>query len=240
MDNARCALTEGQVVFHKPMETHSHVANGQNASNIVVIAFSCQSPILSFFDKKIFSLEKSSKKILSLFLSEASNALGQLCGDYENKSPLDFSHAQPGAVQLMQCYLVEFLFSLIRTNSERIQPLAQIADVHRIAESSLADSVLHYMQANITRPPSLQLLCEQFSISRTYLCSIFKASVGTSPVDYWISLKIREAKKLIREGNLNVTQIAEYLGYAGIHHFSRMFKKVVGISPTDYRNSVGE
>ena len=142
VDGVGCSLEKGQVIFHEPMEAHCHVANQRNASNVVVISFSCDSPLMSFFHKKIFSLQKAPQKILSLFLSEAGNALGQLCGDYQNKSPLDFSHAKPGAVQLMQCYLVEFLFSLIRGDETFVETLRPTPSTRQIAENSLADSII--------------------------------------------------------------------------------------------------
>ena len=83
-----------------------------DASNVVVVSFPCHSPLMSTFNKKIFSLEKGSQKVLSLFLAEARGALGQISGEYENKSPLDFSHARQGSVQLMQCYLITLIMTL--------------------------------------------------------------------------------------------------------------------------------
>lgn len=77
VDGIGCALTKGQMIFHQPMEPHTHIANGQDASNIVVVSFACRSPLMSFFNKKIFSLEKPSQKVLSLFLAEAKKHLGR-------------------------------------------------------------------------------------------------------------------------------------------------------------------
>lgn len=239
VDGIGITLEKGQMIFHQPMEMHSHIANHVDASNVVVVSFACRSSLMSFFNKKIFSLERPSQKVLTLFLTEARNALGQLPGEYENKSPLDFSHAKQGSVQLMQCYLVEFLFSLIRSDDASVRAMQHTPDARLRAESSLVDSIENFIEAHMTEPPSLPLLCSHFSISRTYLCRIFKESTGTSPVDYWIALKITEAKKLIRQGNHNMTQISEHLGYSSIHHFTRMFKRVSGLSPTAYRNSVG-
>ena len=233
-----CELTKGQVIFHSPQEPHSHIANHKHSSNLVVVSFSCTSPLMSAFTQKIFHLEKNSQKILSLFLNEAENALGKIPGDYSNKAPLDFSHAAIGSVQLMQCYLVEFLFSLIRSDDASVQAMQHTQASHHIAESSLVSSIESFIEENLTEPPSLPLICSHFSLSRTYLCRIFKAGTGTSPIDYWIDLKIREAKKLIREGNHNITQISELLGYTSIHHFTRMFKRVTGLSPTAYKTSV--
>ena len=240
VDGVGCELTKGQVIFHQPTESHTHFANEKSAGNVVVVAFSCDSPSMSFFNQKIFSLEKTSQKLLSLFLSEAEEDVGGICRDFENKSPLDFSNAKLGTVQLMQCYLVEFLFSLIRCDESSISPLERTENSRQLAESSLVDSILLYIQNNLSHPPSLTTLCDHFSISRTYLCRVFKESVGTSPIDFWISAKIKEAKKLIREGNHNITQISEQLGYTSIHHFTRMFKRCTGMSPTSYKTSVGK
>jgi AraC-like DNA-binding protein len=237
VDGVGCSLSSGQVIFHQPMESHTHIGNGRDAGNVVVISFSCDSPVMSFFNRKIFSLQKTSKKVLSLFLAEATNALGAICRDYNDTSPLDFSNAPLGSTQLMQGYLTEFLFSLIRNNSG-VTTLEATQNTRQMAENSLVNSILYFIQDNLNQPPSLETLCTRFSLGRTYLSRIFKEATGSSPVDYWIHAKIKEAKKLIREGNLNITQISEILGYSGIHHFTRMFKRITGMSPTDYKNTV--
>lgn len=239
VDGVGCSLSSGQVIFHQPMEPHSHIGNGQDVGNVVVVSFTCNSPIMSFFNRKIFTLEKNSQKVLSLFLSEATKAQGNICGDYNDTSPLDFSNAPLGSTQLMQGYLAEFLFSLIRNNhSASITALESNSDSRQMAESSLVNSIVYFMQDNLHQTPSLSTLCEYFCVGRTYLCQIFREVTGNSPVDYWISLKIREAKRLIREGNMNITQIADALGYSSIHHFTRMFKRVTGLSPTAYKSTV--
>jgi YesN/AraC family two-component response regulator len=47
-------------------------------------------------------------------------------------------------------------------------------------------------------------------------------------------LKIKEAKRLIREGQMNFTEISEFLGFSSIHYFSKLFKKPTGKSPSEY------
>lgn len=239
VDGVGCSLSSGQVIFHQPMESHSHIGNGHDAGNVVVISFSCDSPLMAFFNRKIFSLQKNSQKVLSLFLTEATNALGKICRDYSDTSPLDFSNAPLGSAQLMQGYLTEFLFSLIRNSSaSAVTPLKATHDTRQLAESSLVNSIIYFMQDNLDKAPSLGLLCSQFSVGRTYLSRIFKEATGSSPVNFWIHAKMKEAKKLIREENLNVTQISETLGFTSIHHFTRMFKRMTGMSPTAYKNTV--
>ena len=57
-------------------------------------------------------------------------------------------------------------------------------------------------------------------------------------MEYYSKLKIKEAKKLIRESTYSVSEISEMLGYSSIHIFSRAFKKKTGMSPTDYSKSI--
>ena len=57
-------------------------------------------------------------------------------------------------------------------------------------------------------------------------------------IEYFSMLKIKSAKHFIRMGSLNFTQIAEQLGYTSIHYFSRQFKKLAGMTPSEYASSV--
>ena len=62
--------------------------------------------------------------------------------------------------------------------------------------------------------------------------------MGMGVMTYFRNAKIDYAKILIREANFNITQISEKLGYSGIDKFSRQFKAVTGMSPTEYARSV--
>ena len=70
------------------------------------------------------------------------------------------------------------------------------------------------------------------SVSKLKL--LFREKYGGGPINYFIELKIEKAKQLIDEGNLNLTEIAESLGFNSLHYFSRLFKKMTGISPSKY------
>ena len=107
-----------------------------------------------------------------------------------------------------------------------------------IAYNSLCELMCEYMKENIYNPLTLKELCNHFMIGKTQLCKIFRENTGQSPIDYYTDLKMKEAKRLLREKNDSVSQIADKLGYSSIHIFSRAFKKSVGFSPTVYSKSV--
>lgn len=231
-------LEQGQAIFHEPNEIHAHISDNNVANNMIVISFTCDSEIMEYFKGKTFNLDKTSKTLLSLFLGEAKNTLGKIPNEYTNKENLIFLSSVFGSSQLLQCYFTEFLIRLIRTGSFCSEPV-QIGDYSRdIANNSLIGLICDYMSDNIYTPLSLKDICEHFYIGKTRLCNIFKENTSQSPKEYYSELKIKEAKKLLREKKYSISQISLMLGYSSIHTFTRAFKKAVGFTPTAYKNTI--
>lgn len=233
-----CTLEQGQAIFHEPMEIHAHVSDNQVANNMLIISFTTDSDVMQYFKSKTFTLDKTTKTLLSLFLEEAKIALGKVPGDYKDKNNLCFLPAAFGSTQLLQCYFTEFLIRLIRSGNSLSKNMHPSKKSRAIANSSLSELICEYMKSNIYSSLSLKELCSHFLLGKTQLCKIFRESTGQSPMGYYMDLKIKEAKKLIREENYSVSQISDMLGYSSIHIFSRAFKKAVGLSPTSYAKSI--
>ena len=231
-------LRQGQVIFHRPMEVHAHVSNLIDPNNMLVISFSSDSPAMEYFDKKIFTLGKTEKTLLSLFINEARVALGEISNDYHNRLPLDFSSAPRGSFQLLECYLTEFLLVLLRSGDETGSTILRSEKSRALGQSSLIELIVSYLEENVTAPVTLSDLCARFFVGKTQLCALFDEHVGKSPMEYFAELTITEAKKLLRNDDLSVSRIADMLSYSSIHNFSRAFKRAVGISPSDYRKKI--
>ena len=75
-------------------------------------------------------------------------------------------------------------------------------------------------------------------VSPSYMTALFHKNLQISPGEYIRRIKIQESKQMIREGNMNFTEIAAALHYSTVHHFSRQFKEKFGITPTEYAKSV--
>jgi len=233
-----CPLKEGQVIFHEPMEIHAHVSDKRVANNMLVVSFTCGSAIMKYFSGKTFTLDKSCKGLLSLFLKEAKNALGEIPSDYEDKGNLSFSSDVFGSSQLLQCYFTELLISLIRKAEELSENVYSSKKSRDIANNSISELICDYMKNQIYSNITLKDVCARFLQGKTQLCKIFRESTGQSPMEYYMNLRIKEAKKLLREKNYSVTEVSDMLGYSSIHIFSRAFKKAVGKSPTAYVKSI--
>ena len=231
-------LSQGQVIFHRPMEIHAHVSNKVVSNNMLVVSFTTKSEAMEFFDKKIFSLDKTGKTLLSLFINEARNALGKIPGDYDNKNPIDFSSAPFGSLQLLECYLTEFLLILRRSTADNGIKVSRDSDAKVLAQSSIAELIISYMKENIYTDLTLSDICKKFFMGKSQLCKLFGDYTGESPIEYYSRLKMAEAKKLLIEDDLSVSTISDKLGYSSVHNFSRAFKKSAGFSPAHYRKKI--
>ena len=78
-------------------------------------------------------------------------------------------------------------------------------------------------------------LSEQLKHDYTYLSNIFSESTGINIQHFIIEHKIEKAKELILDGQLNLTEIAYNLHYSSVAHLSNQFKKIVGLTPSEYR-----
>lgn len=96
-------------------------------------------------------------------------------------------------------------------------------------------AMLDYINANVMKNITLNSLCEHFSLSKQYVCRLFKQHLKSSVNDVIYSHKMASAGEYLDFSALNVTQIAEKLGFDNIYYFSRKFKEFYGTSPTEYR-----
>lgn len=233
-----CTLEQGQAIFHEPNEIHAHISDNRVANNMLVISFTADDQAMQFFSKKCFTLDKTSKTLLSLFLQESKKALGKVPDKYEDKSNLNFGSSPLGSTQLLQCYFTEFLIRLLRNGDTFSEHIHANEESRTIASNSIIELIKEYMYNNIYSSLTLKDICRHFMIGKSQLSKIFKETTGKSPMEYYKNLKISESKKLIREESQSVSEIADMLGYSSIHIFSRAFKKTVGFSPTEYKKSI--
>jgi YesN/AraC family two-component response regulator len=82
---------------------------------------------------------------------------------------------------------------------------------------------------------SLGVLSRQFHLNEQYISKLFKKYTVCSFIDYLNAIRINEAKRLLNESNLKVNLIAKKVGYSNNVHFWRVFKKITGVSPNEYR-----
>ena len=102
------------------------------------------------------------------------------------------------------------------------------------ATSLKVEKIIQTMQQNIGHKLTLTWLAELAQLSPTYLSRAFKETTGYSIIEYFNKLKIDKAKELLIEGDKKVKEVAGALGFSDEFYFSRIFKKIEGMSPSEY------
>lgn len=239
LDHAKIPLEHGQILFHRPGEFHSLRANGVVAPNLVVMSFSCHSPAMDWFIGKKLPVGDEERALLARVLEEASAAFLSPLDDPDLKKLVRDAGAPPGAEQLIKLYIENLLINLYRKGKQpQITDIQLTSTIHERSQQDALERVVRYFEANITRRLTLTEVCHDNLVGRSYLQKIFRAKTGGGAMEYFGRMKIEAAKRQIREGQHNFTEISAQLGYNSIHYFSRHFKKVTGMTPSEYASSV--
>lgn len=99
----------------------------------------------------------------------------------------------------------------------------------------LVSMVEEYLRANYKKDISMQDAAHVVNYSEPYFCKMFKQQYGLSFTAYLMEYRVEEAKKLLRQPAANVKEIGQRVGYPDSTYFARVFRRVTGESPTEYR-----
>lgn len=241
--NRKHRLEKGEIIFHKPNEFHDVTADGRIAPNLIVISFECLSPHMDFFRDKILRLGETEQKLLASIISEAKKSFaGRLDDPYQEEIFLN-EQLPFGSLQLIKIYMEHFLIHLLRRYHEKGGltekfSLQAAKTTKQKSNQEIFALVTRYLEKHLNQHLTLEQICRDNMISRSHLQKIFQQQSGLGIIEYFSGMKIDAAKQLMRTDQMNFTQIAEKLGYSSIHYFSRQFKKITGMTPSEYVSSV--
>lgn len=227
-------LDRGQLIFHAPGEFHALSANGVAAPNLVVVSFQCSSPAMEFFRQRIMSAGSEERLLLARIIHISRSLFSNALNDPTTHAMSPAEHAPFGSHQLLAAAIEELLIRLIR-QGDSIPPGMQ--EHPRYMETRIAP-IVSYLEQHLDKSLSIQQICRDNLIGRAQLEQYFHKHTGGGVIDYFNQMKIDAARQLIREGQLNFTQIAARLGFRSVQYFSRRFKLVTGMSPSEYSRSV--
>lgn len=103
---------------------------------------------------------------------------------------------------------------------------------------SLIDRAKLYIEENYSKGISMELVAEVMNLSPFYFSKIFKKMEGITFIDFLTLLRINKSKELLLDQNLSLKEICFLVGYNDPNYFSRVFKKVTELSPSEYRFQV--
>ena len=103
------------------------------------------------------------------------------------------------------------------------------------SEGKTIERALAIMKSRLEETLTLGELTSELGLSATYFCRLFKQRMDQAPIDYYIRLKVQRACQYLDFSDMAVQEVAASLGYADPYYFSRVFKRIMGVSPAQYR-----
>lgn len=114
----------------------------------------------------------------------------------------------------------------------------QIVVQQNHAEPPVITRAKDFIKAHQTEDLSLGQVAKAVNTSTFYFCKMFKKITGLNFTDYLSRIRIENAKNLLLNPNLRISEIAYEVGFQSLTHFNRVFKRIVGQSPTEYRGQL--
>ncbi|OME86632.1 DNA-binding response regulator [Paenibacillus sp. FSL A5-0031] len=174
-------------------------------------------------DQHHASLEQSAQWVLERLwiISRVAEEMG-----IEVEKPLfSFQVTQYQQLRTETESLLTKLIEGIVTHQSRVQPDAALQMKQYIIEHSEKDI-------------SLELMAQRFGLSPFYMSKMFKDQEGMNYIDFLTECRIEKGKKLMADPDRSLKEITYEIGYNDPNYFSKVFKKVCGVSPTDYRRAI--
>ena len=154
----------------------------------------------------------------------------------------EFSYAQEAVQHHAYDYLLKPIKpeELSRVMTAIINERDGVTDEERmpVVSDRMIDNVLSEIREHYMEDISLTSLSAKYNISMGHLSTLIKEQLSVNFSDYIASLRIQRAKELLRDDSLSIQEISEIVGYNDYFYFTKVFKKVEGISPSKYRKSI--
>lgn len=216
-DGQDLLLSQGDLVIYGPDQWHMQYADIDVITSFVTITFDVEGGDWQALTNRICKPNRHAVGILQSLLKEQDNQ-----DSYSGDTILSL--------------LTLLLLTILRFSAA---PAARLQSTNSIqSENEMIRRAQQYISTHIREKLSVPKVAQMVDISPSYMTALFHNNLQISPGEYIRRIKLQESKQMIREGNLNFTEIAAALQYSTVHHFSRQFKEKFGITPSEYAKSV--
>lgn len=211
-------LSKGELIIHKPLEFHKFHILSEKGATIVVFSFSLDGPLADSLRNKIITLSAEEEHIMSLLLNYTKMF------SRDSKNFLDTFDAPPHYLQTIASYMTILLLGFTTGSSA-----AKTVDSF---DSLVYEKAVRYMNENIKSNIKVPDIAAHCNVGATFLKLTFKKYSGLSVHKFFISLKMRYALELLKNGH-SVTEVSLELGFCSQPYFSQAFRREFGFPPSE-------
>ena len=241
VEDQRYLMTAGDTFLIPPMVEHQTVLEPDSAAISCEFSLegvlqnrdsSAQTEIMSYLDKVyVMNFLKDSKDRQPRFrfrpeaMPRLDRLMKQIQEEYREEKPCYQDMLRLKLQELLLLYIREFLISPDYKSDDAIYERYRI----------LMNRAIAYIDAHYTESLSLEDVCRISTLSKTYFCYLFKLITKKTFVEYITERRIQGAMRMLENTDCSIQTVSEQTGFHDAAHFSRTFKKAVGISPRAYR-----
>lgn len=219
-DGKEQIVTAGHMVLYRPKEPQKYEYYGEDQTEVYWVHFTGGNVtnILRSYgltdDKKVFycGSDLNYQNLFRTMINEL-----QMCK--ENFAEMLEMHLRQIFIMLQR-----YFANTLNTNN-----------IHVVEE---IDKATTYFNEHYNEDISIDEYAQNNHVSVSWFIRNFKQCTGSTPMQYILSKRIYNAEILLQDSAYNITEIAQIVGYDNPLYFSRIFKKVKGLSPSEYRNSI--
>lgn len=216
-DGANLLLSQGDMVLYGKNQWHTQYADKTTSSKLVTVSFDAEGVALDSLYNRQIPTNTMAVKLLQQMLREQER-MDAFSGD------------------MLIALLQTILLTLLRDEENRRDLQQPIQCLN--SENQVIRQAQQYIAAHIEEKLSVPKVAQGTHVSASYLTALFHEYLQISPGEYIRRAKLQKSKQMIRQGEMNFTEIAKALEYSTIYHFSRQFKQMFGMTPSEYAKSV--
>ena len=206
-DGQDLVLNQGDLVLYAPEQWHMQYAESNQAPRMVTIGFWARGMQWDALRNRRFCLDRDGVGLLQRILQ------AQQQDDPDR--------------------IFSLLTLLLLKLQERDPKQEKTPQVIVSGENTIIRNAQQYVREHVEEKLTVPLVAAGIGVSASYLTALFHKHLRLSPGEYVRRIKLDRSKQLIREGQMNFTEISESLQYSTVHHFSRQFKQMFGMTPTE-------
>ena len=217
-DGRDILLEQGDLVIYGPDQWHMQYADVDMSPSYITVTFDLAGDYPRELINRKFTIPQSAVPVLQRMLREL-DRMDAFSSDM--------------VICLLQILLLELLREQISPAGTKLRTTNAVN-----SENEIIRRAQQFISEHVREKLTVPLVARHVDVSPSYLTALFRKNLQISPGEYVRRIKLQESKQMIREDNMNFTEIAAALQYSTVHHFSRQFKDKFGITPTEYAKSV--
>ncbi len=162
---------------------------------------------------------------------ELRQKLFKICSSMEAENAV----CRQGRYFMLKAYLMQMLLLVIREQCEPIER-AKGYSFESVNKKYIVEQIVNYFEDHYNEKISLDHIAENMYLSPFYISKIFKSETGVTPIRYLINIRLENAREILENGyEGSIQEVAAMVGYDDAYHFSKLFKKHHGITPSQAR-----